>query len=276
MISYMKIYKYAVKSREFQILINNKMKNNEYKIPIHFAFGHEFISALVKANFDSSKDKLFLTHRNIHFTSIFSKDSKKNYFNFKKKKSIKLSFGSMNYLDKNSNIIYTSSILGNNLSVACGYSQIQKKNSLTFCVIGDGGIEEGTFYETILLAKYLNLNIIFIIENNNWSMFTSINQRRCKINLQKISSAVNCSYYYFKRSSIKENIKKFSFIVNNSRKVSNPVICEFDVKTIGSYKKNNRFFNYHHGPMNLEFEDKIFFKKNYTDILYLMKTQLTE
>ena len=89
----------------------------------------------------------------------------------------------MNYTDKNANIPYSSSVLGNNLSVACGVAKANKnKGGITICVTGDGAIEEGTFYESLILSKYLKLPLIFLIENNDWSMATSIKERRSNIN----------------------------------------------------------------------------------------------
>lgn len=271
-----KIFQLAIKSRKFQIEINNGIKNGKFSIPIHLAFGHEFVASLVKANFIQNRDSLLLTHRNIHFTSIFSKTAKEKYKDFEKnfyKK--KPNFGSMNYLDNNSDIKYTSSILGNNFSVACGISEtVKNSNSLVVCVTGDGAIEEGTFYESLTLAKYLKLKIIFVVENNNWSMATTINQRRCKIDLKKLASSIGVDYYHFPRKKIKNNIKKYSAVVKKIRIKPNPTICEFDVKTLGSFKKNKKIINYHHGAMKLKYRDKIYIKKNSDDILYTMAKYL--
>ena len=77
------IYNLALKSRIFQLEINELIKKKQFKIPIHLALGHEFVSSLVKTNFNN-KDKLLLSHRNIHFSSIFSK----NVRNFKFKPNL--------------------------------------------------------------------------------------------------------------------------------------------------------------------------------------------
>lgn len=273
---YKKIFQLAVKSRKFQMEINDDMKQGKFTIPIHLAFGHEFVASLVKANFIKNKDSLLLTHRNIHFTSIFSETAKHKYKNFQKSFLNKnLSLGSMNYLDNNSDIKYTSSILGNNFSVACGIAEtIKNSDSLVVCVTGDGAIEEGTFYESLTLAKYLKLRIIFIVENNNWSMATTINQRRCKINLKKLASSVGINYSYFDRKEIKKNVRKYSSIVKQIRNKPNPIICEFDVKTLGSFKKNKQIIKYHHGAMKLDYKDRIFIENNNNDILYVLSKYL--
>ena len=171
-----KIYNLVFKSRKFQIEINNYLISKKIKIPIHLAIGHEYIAALVKYNFIPNKDKIILSHRNIHYTSLFSKNPLKNYLKFTKYNVDKFkNLGSMNYFEQGSDIAYTSSVLGNNFPIACGVAKSLKKNSgIAVCTCGDGAIEEGSFYESLLFSKYLRVPIIFLIENNNWSMATTI------------------------------------------------------------------------------------------------------
>ena len=87
-----KILSLVKKSRSFQIKLNNKMLKKNFYVPIHLALGHEFVSSLVKLFFKKN-DILILPHRNIHFTSIFSKKPEIYYNNFFKKKKF------INFLD---------------------------------------------------------------------------------------------------------------------------------------------------------------------------------
>ena len=62
-------------------------------------------------------------------------------------------YGSMNLIHPEQGLVYTSSILGNNLCVASGIAKanqiLEKKNgtdpSVTIVVTGDGAMEEGAF-----------------------------------------------------------------------------------------------------------------------------------
>ena len=270
-----KIFRLAIKSRKLQFKINELLKENEFKIPIHLAFGHEFVASVVKFFFKKN-DQILLTHRNIHFNSIFSKDILSKYKKLTTQNNQNhLSFeGSMNFVDRHSNIIYSSSILGNNLPVACGVAKsFKKKNSITICVTGDGAIEEGTFYESLTLSKYLKLPIIFLIENNNWSMASTIKQRRTVINLKHLAKSINIEYYRFSKFNFINNINKYSKAVNYCRKNNTPVICEFDVKTLGTYFLKNKTIHYHHGPMKLKSHDIIVGRPN-EDALYHLRKEI--
>ncbi len=269
------IYNLALKSRIFQLRINELIKNKKFKLPIHLAFGHELVSSIVKINFKKN-DQLLLSHRNIHFSSIFTANVLKKYLKFSIKNNNKkyMSEGSMNFTDKNSNILYSSSVLGNNLSVACGVAKAAKrKGGITICDTGDGAIEEGAFYESLLFSKYLKLPLIFLIENNNWSMATTIKERRVNINFEYLAKSLNIDFFKFDRLNIKKNINLYKKVVDRCRKKKLPIICEFEVKTLGTFNSSGKKIRYHHGPMKIKEKNNIIGNPK-EDIIYNLKTIL--
>ena len=226
-----KILKFAIDARMFQIFINNEMVNAKIKVPIHLAFGHEFVSALVKTFFIDKSDSLFLTHRNIHYTSIFSKNSKKIYNNFSLKNVDKnLNLGSMNFLDNESAIKYTSSILGNNLSIASGFAESNKRsNSVVFCVTGDGAIEEGAFYESVNFAIIHSLPILFICENNLYSVYSGLEVRQPpKRKIYKMVQAMGISSQHGDGNDVEGVYKTVKNAKQNILKGGGPQFLEFD------------------------------------------------
>ena len=266
-----KIYRYCIQSRNLQFKVNSIAKKSKSKFPIHFAFGHEFVSSLVKYFFKKN-DKLVLTHRNIHFVSLFSKNAE-NYYKKLFVKKDKKNMGSMNYFEKNNQILYSSSILGNNFSVACGLSFFVKKNSIVICNTGDGAIEEGSFYESLSMAKYLNLPIVFLIENNNWSMYTKIKERRCNINLKKLCDSMQIKFLRFKINNFRETLKNYKKMIEYCRFNSSPIVLELPIKTYVGYKEK-KYINYHHGVLseNVKILNKFYFEKN--DLLLMLGNKI--
>ena len=198
------------------------------------------------------------------YLKLTSKKNKVQYF----------SEGSMNFVDKDSNIVYSSSVLGNNIPISCGVSKsIKKKNGITICVTGDGAIEEGTFYESLILSKFLKLPLIFLIENNDWSMATSIKERRSNINFSYLAKSLNISYFKFDRLDFLKNINNYKMAVNKCRKNKIPIICEFEVKTLGTFTSLGKKINYHHGPMKVESLNNIIGNPK-NDIIYNLKKKL--
>ena len=247
-----------IKIRIWQMVINELYKKGEFKIPIHLAFGHETIAVSIDRIMEK-QDKLLLSHRNIAFNLARGKNFKKilDEYYLKKEGIAEGKSGSMNLMDASNGIIYTSSILGNNFSVALGVALAQKINltkGIAIVLGGDGFMEEGSFHESLLMAKSLKLPCFIIIENNEWSMSTSINERRCDIDLEKLTSAYGIKYCKLHGNNpikyIDELKKLREYAVNNNE----PICIEFDVTTLGDWIMEHddypegKFINYHAGP----------------------------
>jgi pyruvate dehydrogenase E1 component alpha subunit len=240
-----------------QMTVNEEYKAGKFKIPIHLALGHEAI-AVAMNHFMQDDDKLILTHRNIEYNLARHGQLKPildEYF-LKPTGLAKGKLGSMNLANNFKGIIYSSSILGNNFSVAAGVAMAQKilsQNGITIVLGGDGSIEEGSFHESMLMAKSLNLGFIFIIENNEWSMATRIDERRSPIDLEKFSSSYGIKYVRlsgndpFSYLEQLKDIRKFAL-------EGMPVCVEVMVTTLGDWimktpeKPDGKFVNYHAGP----------------------------
>lgn len=241
-----------------QLKINDYYKLGYFKIPIHLALGHETIAVCVNKIMNKN-DHILLSHRNIHYNMMATKKIKLelNEFSLKKNGLANGKLGSMNLSNEDKNIEYSSSILGNNLPVACGVmlgKKIKKTKGITIVVTGDGAIEEGSFYESLLLAKSLNLPLIFLVENNEWSLGTSIKERRCPIDLSKLSESLSMHYSCLEGNDPLTYINELKKIKKQSIKNNCPSIIEVKLKTLGYWIKqdednpNGRFINYHAGP----------------------------
>ncbi len=252
------IVKNILRIRLSQMIINEEYKKGAFKIPIHLAMGHEAIAVAVDSIMEEN-DQLVLSHRNIHYNLARTKKLKPEldeYF-LKKEGLGGGQLGSMNLANEKKSIVYASSILGNNLSVAAGLALGKKVKGLEGIVIvetGDGGIEEGSFYESLLFLKSHSLSCLVIIENNQWSLATKIEERRCDINLQKFSEVFDVKYQKLSGNDPYQYIEKLKelrqFALNNKT----PVIIEVELTTLGFWyvktegNPGGRFVNYHSGP----------------------------
>lgn len=241
-----------------QMIVNENYKDGKFKIPIHLAFGHETIAVAINEIMDD-EDKLILSHRNIAYN--LSRLGKlrpimDEYF----LKSTGLDggkSGSMNLINPNRGLIYTSSILGNNFSVGVGIAmsiKIKQKDGITIVLGGDGSLEEGSFHESILMFKSLNLSGLLIIENNEWSMSTKISERRIPIDLETFTKSYDVKYVKLSGNNPLDYIQELKKLKNLSKK-NNELICiEVMVNTLGDWiltndqNPNGKFINYHAGP----------------------------
>ena len=137
------------------------MKKGQFKVPIHLALGHEAVAVAV-GTIMGKGDKLILSHRNLAY-HLARQSLLKEIWNEYLLEPTGLNAGksgSMNLANPSKGIIYTSSILGNNFPVATGVAMAEKMLStknVTIVLGGDGSIEEGAFYESLLFLKSNNL-----------------------------------------------------------------------------------------------------------------------
>jgi len=92
--------------------------------------------------------------------------------------------GSMHLVDMKNGILGASAVVGTTIPVATGYAlamQMEAKKTgrqrVVVSVFGDGGTEEGCFYESLNFAALRNLPIIYVCENNRLAIHTPLEKR---------------------------------------------------------------------------------------------------
>jgi pyruvate dehydrogenase E1 component alpha subunit len=84
--------------------------------------------------------------------------------------------GSMHFFDAKRHFYGGHGIVGGQIPLGTGLAYAQKylgTNRVTLAYMGDGAINQGAVHEAMNLAALWKLPIIYIIENNEWSMGTS-------------------------------------------------------------------------------------------------------
>lgn len=85
--------------------------------------------------------------------------------------------GSMHFFDKPNHMYGGHAIVGGQcpLGVGLGFAiQYEEKDNVALCYLGDGALNQGAFHESKNLAAIYNLPVIFVLENNMYSMGTHI------------------------------------------------------------------------------------------------------
>jgi pyruvate dehydrogenase E1 component alpha subunit len=83
--------------------------------------------------------------------------------------------GSMHMFDAEKHMLGGNGIVGAHIPVATGVAlkiRYKKENGVVLCFFGDGAIHQGSFHESLNLAKIWNLPIVYICENNHYGMGT--------------------------------------------------------------------------------------------------------
>tara|TARA_B100001287_G_scaffold9363_1_gene7226 strand:- start:111 stop:1148 length:1038 start_codon:yes stop_codon:yes gene_type:complete len=85
--------------------------------------------------------------------------------------------GSMHMFSKEVNLMGGHGIVGAQIPMGAGIAfadQYKGNKNVTYCSFGDGAARQGALHETFNMAMMWKLPVVFIIENNNYAMGTSV------------------------------------------------------------------------------------------------------
>lgn len=217
------------KIRETENQIVKEYSHEQMRCPVHLSIGQEAPSAAVNL-FLKKKDFAISYHR-AHAHYIAKDGSLKKMISeiYGKKTGCSSGVGgSMHLIDLKKNFLGSTAIVSNSIPIGVGYAYSLKylnKNSRICIYIGDASCEEGVFFESLNFAIIKKLPIIFLCENNKYSVYSNLKQRQPKNRkLFKLAKSFGIdSYYFSSKDPIKlcENLKK----ILNTKK---PIFIEID------------------------------------------------
>ena len=97
--------------------------------------------------------------------------------------------GSMHFFDKEVNFMGGHGIVGAQIGMGAGvaFAEMYKgTKNVAFVSMGDGAVRQGMLHETFNMAMNWKIPVIFIIENNNYAMGTSVERTTNVTDLSKI------------------------------------------------------------------------------------------
>lgn len=223
----------VMRLRYWQHLLNEMLKQKQFKVPVHLAFGHEAVAVAMDQTM-GPVDRLCLSHRNAAHNLAQAKSIEVVVEHYRlAERSAGGLMGSMNLAVEDSSIAYSSSILGNNLAVATGIAMhraLVKQPGVVFVCTGDGAMEEGVFWESLIFSRSHNLGLVVVVENNDYSMSSTITQRRSPIDLSHVCAGVG--YQYCRASgAVLDDAKGALADARALAAAGTPALVEFDVST---------------------------------------------
>ncbi len=100
--------------------------------------------------------------------------------------------GSMHFFDKEVGFMGGHGIVGAQIAMGAGVAfaeQYNETGNVAFVSMGDGATRQGALHETFNMAMNWKLPVIFIIENNNYAMGTSVERTTNVLDLSKIGAS---------------------------------------------------------------------------------------
>ncbi len=140
-------------------------------------------------------------------------------------------FDSQHHLYGGHGIVGAQTPLGTGLAFATKYEDEilhdGKSSHVTLCYLGDGAINQGAFYEAMNLAGLFDLPVIFVLENNRYSMGTSIERGTTMANdLHTKSEAQGIHHAIVDGKDVLSLYQSFKSIADWCREESRPFFVE--------------------------------------------------
>tara|TARA_A100001015_G_scaffold277892_1_gene337541 strand:- start:688 stop:1644 length:957 start_codon:yes stop_codon:yes gene_type:complete len=230
--SKIQIYKNLLRIRIIENKISKEYSEQKMRCPIHLSIGQEAIAAPLKYLFNK-KDIVVSSHR-AHAHYIGKGANIKKFINelygnkdgFSRGKA-----GSMHLYDKENGFYCSSPIVANIIPVGVGIAlsnKLKKNNKTVIIFFGDGATEEGVFYESLNFASIHKLNIIFICENNLYSVYSNLKFRQPKNrSIYKVAKSLGVESIKSDGNDINNSIKTFNYAKQFLKKYKKPIFVEF-------------------------------------------------
>ena len=162
----------------------------------HLYSGQEAVAVGIAAIFDKSRDALingYRCHGHSLALGMSPRAAMAELFG-KETGCSKGKGGSMHLFDASVGNHGGHGIVGGHVPIGLGlaFAQAYKKTGgVTFCLFGDGAINQGTFNEALNMASLLKVPAVFIVENNGVAMGTQVERSSAEKDLAKRGCGFN-------------------------------------------------------------------------------------
>jgi len=178
------LYKNMLLIRLAEEGIAKRYKDGKMRCPTHLSIGQEAAASGVGLALKKT-DLALSTHRG-HAHYLAKGGSLKRMIAEIYGKSTGCSKGkggSMHLIDRSVGFEGSTAIVGNTIPIGVGLAlslKLDTTNSISVVYCGDGSVEEGVFYESVNFAVTKKLPVLFVCENNLYSVYSPLKVRQPK------------------------------------------------------------------------------------------------
>jgi 2-oxoisovalerate dehydrogenase E1 component len=137
--------------------------------------------------------------------------------------------GSMHVTDSALGILGANGIVGAGYLLAMGAALTIKKegrDDVSVVIAGDGSVNQGMFHEAANMAAVFNLPVLFVIENNRYGEFTSVERHSAQPEIYKRAAAYNIEAIRADGNDVREVFEKVGAVIEKIRRDKKPRLVE--------------------------------------------------
>jgi len=224
------LYRMMLKIRKVELKINELYHEDEMRTPVHLCLGQEAVAAGVCAHLNAD-DYVFSNHRGHGHYIAKGGDIKAMIAELYNRETgcSKGRGGSMHLIDTSVGLLGTSSIVGGCIPIATGAalgSVLQKKNHVSVAFFGDAAVEEGVLYESINFAMLKKLPVVYVCENNFYSVCSHLSKRQAKDDIYRRFEGLSIPGYRVDGNNVVAVYQIAKEAIDNARNGGGPSFIE--------------------------------------------------
>lgn len=224
------LYTTMLKIRLTELEIEMLYPQDEMKTPVHLCIGQEAVPAGICANLRKD-DICFSNHRGHGHYIAKGGDLKAMISELYCKETgcSKGRGGSMHLADVSVGFCGTSSIIAGSVPIATGAAlsaMLQKNDRVSVVFFGDAGVEQGVFYESVNFAALKKLPVVYVCENNFYSICTPLKKRQPNDNIYYRAEGFSVPGYEVDGNNVIEVYKAANKAIAHARNGKGPSLIE--------------------------------------------------
>jgi pyruvate dehydrogenase E1 component alpha subunit len=139
--------------------------------------------------------------------------------------------GSMHLIDTSVGFMGSTAIVGGTIPIGTGLAlaiKYRKTNQISCVFLGDGAIEEGAFYEAANFAALHKLPVLFICENNLYSVYSPLSKRQPSgRKIHELANSIGLTSYYGNGNDVTQVNNILKNAISEIRNGNGPRFIEF-------------------------------------------------
>jgi len=224
------LYRMMLKIQKVELKVDELYHEDEMKTPVHLCIGQEAIAAGVCAHLNKD-DYIFSNHRGHGHYIAKGGDIKAMVAELYNRESgcSRGRGGSMHLVDTSVGLLGTSSIVGGSIPIATGAalgSVLKKDKRVSVTFFGDAAVEEGVIYESINFAMLKKLPVVYVCENNFYSVFSHLSKRQAKDDIYRRFEGLSIPGYRVDGNNVIEVYRVAKETIDNARRGGGPSFME--------------------------------------------------
>lgn len=257
-------YECMLQIRQFELLLEDYNAKGKIYGTSHLYIGQEAVAVGIISQLQPS-DLVLSTHRNHGHAIAKGLDTKALFAEVfgKAAGSNGGRAGSMLISDLSKGFVGGNGIVGGNFPLALGLAQAVKMDQsqqVVVCFSGEGAVNEGTFLESLNLARIWNLPIAFVIENNRYAM-SSLSHQMTAGSIKSRTQALDIPYFQADGQDVFAVASVFQKVQKALR--TGPALLEVQTYRFRGHSRSDQKENYRTGGEKQQIVDPVVLLEEY-------------